>query len=151
MADTKSAMRKPVFTKVDQLRPGTNGHNLVVKVVSSNMVLQKGRPDGPQVRQMRIAECLVGDETGTIVFTARSEQVEMMEPNTTIILRNAKIDMFKGSMRLAVDKWGRVEVTEPASFNVREDNNLSLIEYELVNVVKSETREGLLTLWGKTK
>ncbi|KAI3452421.1 hypothetical protein Pfo_009086 [Paulownia fortunei] len=136
MADTKSAMRKPVFTKVDQLRPGTNGHNLVVKVVSSNMVLQKGRPDGPQVRQMRIAECLVGDETGTIVFTARSEQVEMMEPNTTIILRNAKIDMFKGSMRLAVDKWGRVEVTEPASFNVREDNNLALVEYELVNVVE---------------
>lgn len=67
-------MRKPVFTKVDQLRPGTNGHNLVVKVVSAKMVLQKGRPDGPQLRQMRIAECVVGDETGTIVFTARNEQ-----------------------------------------------------------------------------
>lgn len=78
MAETKSSMRKPVFTKVDQLRPGTNGHNLVVKVVSSNMVLQKGRPDGPQVRQMRIAECLVGDETGVIVFTARNEQGNLL-------------------------------------------------------------------------
>ena len=57
-----------------------------------------------------------------------------MKPETTVILRNAKIDMFKGSMRLAVDKWGRVEVTEPASFQVKEDNNLSLVEYELVNV-----------------
>lgn len=74
MAEMKSAMRKPIFTKVDQMRPGTNGHNLVVKVVSSKMVLQKGRPDGPQVRQMRIAECLVGDESGTILFTARNEQ-----------------------------------------------------------------------------
>lgn len=74
MSEKKSAMRKPVFTKVDQLRPGTNGHNLVVKVLSSKMVLQKGRPDGPQVHQMRIAECLVGDETGTILFTARNEQ-----------------------------------------------------------------------------
>lgn len=74
MAETKSAMRKPVFTKVDQLRPGTNGHNLVVKVVSAKTVLRKGRPDGPQVNQMRIAECLVGDETGTILFTARNEQ-----------------------------------------------------------------------------
>lgn len=74
MAEAKSAMRKPVFTKVDQLRPGTNGHNLIVKVVSAKMVLQKGRPDGPQLRQMRIAECLVGDETGTIIFTARNEQ-----------------------------------------------------------------------------
>lgn len=74
MAEAKSGMRKPVFTKVDQLRPGTNGHNLIVKVVSAKMVLQKGRPDGPQLRQMRIAECLVGDETGTIIFTARNEQ-----------------------------------------------------------------------------
>lgn len=74
MAEAKSTMRKPVFTKVDQLRPGTSGHNLAVKVVSAKTVLQKGRPDGPQVRQMRISECLVGDETGTIVFTARNEQ-----------------------------------------------------------------------------
>lgn len=60
--------------------------------------------------------------------------VDTMKPDTTVILRNAKIDMFKGTMRLAVDKWGRVEVTEPANFEVKEENNLSLVEYELVNV-----------------
>ncbi|KAK9119690.1 hypothetical protein Scep_017783 [Stephania cephalantha] len=159
MAEAKPGMRKPVFTKVDQLRPGTSGHTLTVKVVSSKMVLQKGRSDGPQMRQMRLAECLVGDETGMIVFAARNDQVssmlkflskeallstlptskgemDMMKPDTTVVLRNAKIDMFKGSMRLAVDKWGRIEVTEPASFTVKEDNNLSLVEYELVNVVE---------------
>lgn len=57
-----------------QLQPDTKGHTLIVKVVSSKMVLQKARPDGIQVRQMKIAECLVGDDTGTIVFTARNEQ-----------------------------------------------------------------------------
>jgi len=62
--------------------------------------------------------------------------VDLMKAGSTVILRNAKIDMFKGSMRLAVDKWGRVEVTEPADFVVKEDNNLSLVEYELVNVVE---------------
>ncbi|KAK1299080.1 Uncharacterized protein QJS10_CPB14g00149 [Acorus calamus] len=74
MAESKTGMRKPVFAKVNQLRPGTSGHTLTLKVVSSKMVLQKGRSDGPQMRQMRIAECLVGDETGIIVFTARNEQ-----------------------------------------------------------------------------
>ncbi|KAE9597028.1 putative nucleic acid-binding protein [Lupinus albus] len=136
MADSNQGLRKPVFTKVDQLRPGTSGHTLTVKVVNAKMVMQKGRPDGPQSRQMRLAECLVGDETGMIIFTARNDQVDLMKDGTTVILRNAKIDMFKGSTRLAVDKWGRVEVTEPASFTVKEDNNLSLIEYELVNVVE---------------
>ncbi|KAK8579491.1 hypothetical protein V6N12_069816 [Hibiscus sabdariffa] len=46
MAETKT-LRKPIFTKVDQLRPGTSGHTLTVKVVNTKMVLQKGRPDGP--------------------------------------------------------------------------------------------------------
>lgn len=142
--NTATAKRKPVFVKVDDLKPGTNGHNLTVKVVSSKAVVNKA-PSGANPRSMaplnprprpRISECLVGDETGTIIFTARNEQVDIMKPDTTVNLRNAKIDMFKGSMRLAVDKWGRVEVTEPADFVVKEDNNLSLIEYELVNVVE---------------
>ncbi|MBA0596436.1 hypothetical protein Gorai_013256 [Gossypium raimondii] len=138
MAESKT-LRKPIFTKVDQLRPGTSGHTVTIKVVNTKMVLQKGRPDGPQVRQIRIAESLVGDETGMIIFTARNEQafaVDFMKEGATLTLRNAKIDMFKGSMRLAVDKWGRVEVAEPDSFKVKEDNNLSLIEYELINIVE---------------
>ena len=58
-----------------------------------------------------------------------------MKPGTSVIIRNAKIDMYKGNMRLAVDKWGRLEVTEPVKFKVKTDNNLSSIEYELVDVV----------------
>ncbi|KAJ4765549.1 hypothetical protein LUZ62_075924 [Rhynchospora pubera] len=133
----RPALRKPVFIKVDQLKPGTSGHTLTVKVVSSKTVLQKARPTAASsARPTRIAECIVGDETGVIVFTARNEQVDMLQPGATAIIRNAKIDMFKGSMRLAVDKWGRLEVTEPANFTVKEDNNLSLVEYELVHVVE---------------
>ncbi|KAJ6793394.1 uncharacterized protein M6B38_144545 [Iris pallida] len=129
-----AAKRKPVFTKVEQLKPGTNGHTLTVKVLNSKTVLHKGRAASANLRQTKIAESVVGDETGVIVFTARNDQVDLMKPGATLILRNAKIDMFKGSMRLAVDKWGRVEVTEPANFTVKEDNNLSLVEYELVSI-----------------
>ncbi|CAI9087404.1 OLC1v1021461C1 [Oldenlandia corymbosa var. corymbosa] len=143
--DPKPGLRKPVFVKVDDLKPGTSGHTLTVKVLEANTVLNKKPRNpassfrGPSLQQQqpsRIAECLVGDETGTILFTARNDQVDLMKAGNTVILRNAKIDMFKGSMRLAVDKWGRIEVTEPAQFVVKEDNNLSLVEYELVNVVE---------------
>ncbi|XP_074302544.1 uncharacterized protein At4g28440-like [Silene latifolia] len=135
---TTTAKRKPVFVKVDQLKPVTSGHTLVVKVLSSNSVLQKPRSSSSSLnaRSTRITECLVADETASILFTARNQQIDLMQPGATVILRNAKIDMFKGSMRLAVDKWGRVEVTEPACFEVKENNNLSLVEYELVNVVE---------------
>ncbi|KAL9273536.1 hypothetical protein AKJ16_DCAP20161 [Drosera capensis] len=136
MAEAKPALRKPVFTKVEQLRPCLSGLTLTVKVVDSKLIAPRGRSDGPQGRQSHMAECLVGDETGMIVFTARDAQVNVMTAGTTVTLRNAKIDMFKGSMRLAVDRWGRIEVAEPAEFTVKEDNNLSLIEYELINVVE---------------
>ncbi|KAK9051690.1 hypothetical protein SSX86_028318 [Deinandra increscens subsp. villosa] len=134
--------RKPVFVKVGDLKPGTNGHTLAVKVLSSTTVLDKKSRNSSSfssrsgAANTRIAECLIGDETGTILFTARNEQVDLMKAESTVIIRNAKIDMFKGSMRLAVDKWGRIEVTDPASFTVKEDNNLSLVEYELVNVAE---------------
>ncbi|KAG6700464.1 hypothetical protein I3842_08G113500 [Carya illinoinensis] len=129
------AKRKPVFIKVDQLKPSTQGHTLVVKVFSSNAVkvtnmalntpLQYPKPQYP----VQISECLVGDETGTIIFTAHSDQVDIMKPGPTMVLWNAKIKMFKGFMRIAVDKsWGRVEVTEPTNFDVKEDNNLSLVK-----------------------
>ncbi|KAJ7545752.1 hypothetical protein O6H91_08G008400 [Diphasiastrum complanatum] len=136
MASPNTSLRKPTFVKVDQLRPGTSGHTLTVKVVSAKLVLQKARPDGTQARSVRISECIVGDDTGVIVFTARNDQVDLLKEGSTVILRNAKIDMFRGSMRLAIDKWGRIEVTESGNFAVKEDNNLSLVEYELINVVE---------------
>mmetsp|Transcript_36231 Transcript_36231/g.43707 ORF Transcript_36231/g.43707 Transcript_36231/m.43707 type:complete len:134 (+) Transcript_36231:119-520(+) len=128
-------LRKPVFVKVETLRPGTFGHNLVVKVLSSKVVVNRARPDGSGVR---IAECQVADDTGTVTLTARNAQVEVAKVGSTICVRNAKIDMFKGLMRLAVDKWGLVEEAEPATFEPKVDFDLSAVEYELVPALDDE-------------
>ncbi|XP_047317825.1 uncharacterized protein At4g28440-like [Impatiens glandulifera] len=123
------------FVKVEELLPQAEGFSIIVKVVSSKVVVTKGRGDGNFGRQSRMAECLVGDETGVIIFTARNDQVDLMKEGATVILRNAKVDIFKASMRLAVDRSGRVEVADSADFTVKEDSNLSLIEFERVDVV----------------
>ncbi|TVU34065.1 hypothetical protein EJB05_15890, partial [Eragrostis curvula] len=70
--------------------------------------------------------------------------LDLLKPDATVIFRNARIDMFKGTMRLAVDKWGRIEVTEPADFIVKEENNMSMVEYELVDVVDEESLASVL-------
>ena len=77
MATAAAEKRKPVFIKVEELKPGTNGHNLTVKILDSKPVpVPKPRhaPMSLSQRPARINECLVGDETGCIVFTARNEQ-----------------------------------------------------------------------------
>ncbi|XP_051144763.1 uncharacterized protein At4g28440-like [Andrographis paniculata] len=124
MADQK---QQP--TKVNQLRPSDTGLNLTVKVVDAKSVVQRGRTQG------RFAECLVGDETGMIIFSARNDQVDLAKEGNTLQLTNAKVDMFKGSMRLAVDRSGHVEVVDPATFSVDESSNLSLIEFERIHCV----------------
>ncbi|KAL7588878.1 uncharacterized protein At4g28440 [Lactuca sativa] len=123
----------PALTKIDQLRPGAVGIDLIVKVVNSKAIMLRGR-NGNQGSNMRLAECLVGDESGIIIFTARNDQVNLMKEGNTVSLKNAKIDMYKGSMRLSVDRWGHLEVTSPNDISIKEDNNLSLIEFELISV-----------------
>ncbi|CAN4124290.1 unnamed protein product [Withania somnifera] len=113
------------FKKVNQLRPLDNGVNITVKVISKKTIAQRNR----------LAECLVGDETGIIIYTARNDQVDLIHEDSTIVLTKAKVDMFKGSMRLAVDRFGCIEVGAPASFSVERDINMSLIEFERVDVV----------------
>uniref|UniRef100_A0ACD5TBU8 Uncharacterized protein n=1 Tax=Avena sativa TaxID=4498 RepID=A0ACD5TBU8_AVESA len=134
-------MESPL-SKVVELRPCTQGYSLLVKVLSAKPVAVH-RPGGGggfrqgQQPQMRITECIVGDDTGVVVFTARNEQVDIMKVGATVELKNAKVDMYKGSMRLAVDKRGTVKAAESPSsqLRVKEDNNLSLIEFEQVTMV----------------
>ena len=106
---------------------------LLASLRQPKVVVDRARPDGSQ---HRIAESVVGDDSGVIVFTARGKQVDQLKEGAALHLRNAKVDMFKGSMRLVVDKWGVVEKAEgdDAKLKVNEDNNLSAIHYELVAV-----------------
>ncbi|KAL6784713.1 hypothetical protein ACKKBF_B02915 [Auxenochlorella protothecoides x Auxenochlorella symbiontica] len=123
-------------TSVESLRPDAQGLRLLVKVVDVKTVLDKApRPNG---RTQKVAECLIGDETGTILFTARNEQVEIAKPDTYLDLRGAKIDMVNNSMRLAVAPGGSMEAVTGHTFNPRTDFNLSLVEFELVLVPREE-------------
>lgn len=45
--------------------------------------------------------------------------VDVVEKGQYITLRNAKIDMYKGSMRLAVNQWGKVEAAEKQNFEAK--------------------------------
>jgi len=101
-----------------------------VKVGDVKTVLERKRPDQSN---LHIAEATVGDGTGAILLTARNDQVSHLKKGATVILRNAKIEMFKGHMRLAVDKWGKLETAPtPLQEDINTTENLSETEYELV-------------------
>jgi replication factor A1 len=105
--------------------------NLTLKVLEATEVLNKRHPDGSSTT---ISECVAGDASGTITLTARNKQAALCTPGATVTVRNGKIDMFKGTMRLAVDKWGAIKAAEEGADvgAVKTDYNLSAVEYELV-------------------
>ena len=88
----------PVFVKVDQLKLGTSGHTLTVKVVGQTSVPQKPNAASSHLRPNRIAKCLVGDETASILFTARNDQGELRgfvrERLNLFVLRFQKLNTF---------------------------------------------------------
>jgi replication factor A1 len=127
---TPQGLKKPVFSKVENLKPGQSERlNLRAKVEKSTVVLDKTRVDGNKIR---VAEVILGDETASIILTARNEQIDLLKPGSVVEVRNVKVEMFNDAfMRVVVDKWGKIiSSSEPANFNVNLDNNLSSVEYE---------------------
>jgi len=116
---------------VDSLRPGLSNLNLVVKILEATEVLNKKHPDGSSTT---IVECVAGDATGTVIFSARNKQAEACKPGVVLRITNGKVDMFKGTMRLAVEKGGSVKPTEEQEdVDVNTGYDLSAVEYELIS------------------
>lgn len=136
MVARKFVLKKPKWSKVAQaVRPEARGLNLKVKVLSSEVISEKDQ-DGDI---MRVAEVKVGDSSGTMTCKLRKEQIDVAKVDSSILLRNAHVRMFKGFVRVEVDKWGKIEVVDPADtenlttdVNTDKKNDKSATEYELV-------------------
>jgi len=125
-------LSRPVFCKVGELSPASVGFNLIVKVGKIKPIMNRLNLDGTS---LKISEAIIGDATGCIILSLRNDQIAMVEEGNCLILRNAKIDMVNnGYMRVAIDRWGLIEkvVDNQMEDEMKMDNNLSEVEYELV-------------------
>jgi replication factor A1 len=120
--------RKPEYYDVKSLEPELSGLNLKVKLVSLEKVVDQKLSDGSRYAR---ALGIIADNTGSIVFVAKNDQVDLVQGQNYSI-RNAKITMFKGWMRLELDEWGKVEPLNE-EIQPKTSLNLSKTEYELVD------------------
>lgn len=137
---------RATYCTVSDLTPDSSGHNLVVLVHSVEVVVErKSSYEASQARtidrsrSLRIAEVVAGDASGTVVLSLRNEQIDLATPNKALVIRNGRVDMFRGFMRLRVDKWGKIAVhpdgiesTPPAPESVLLSNNVSLCRYAFI-------------------
>merc|ERR1711957_562259 len=122
-AEAPIKLKKPKFSKVTAMNPDSKGLNLMVKAVKCSPV------EGSE----GLWEAVVGDDTGLVTLTLRSsEQAGYCKAGASLRLQNARVQMFKGFIRVGVDKWSLLKPADEAlDFEVSDKKDMSKTEYEL--------------------
>ena len=116
------------LVKIETLTPNSRGVNTIVKVVSKGEVRSV---TGRDYSVRRVADALVGDETGSIYMTLWDDKIDAIADNSTLSITNGYINLFRGNMRLNIGKYGSYEVLEDSPIaEVNTENNLSDKKYE---------------------
>jgi len=111
------------YVKIGSLNSYSRGVNVKAKVVEKNepRTVFSRRDE----TEHRVAEALVGDETGCILLTLWDEAIDEVSVNDVIDIKNGYVNTFRGSMRLNVGKYGTREKIEEEIPEVNTENNLS--------------------------
>jgi len=117
-------LKKPKVWQIGRLKPDAKSFNVEGKILDEPKEVEtKG--------DTKIFEVTVGDKTGKIVASVRGDQVGVIKKDKVCMFRNAKIMMVKNHMRIAVDKWGKIDESDETIDEIG-DKDVSSTEFELV-------------------
>jgi replication factor A1 len=113
---------------VSELAPHMSEVNITVKVMSKSDIREVPSRFGESV--LKVADALVGDSTGCILMTLWNDEIDKVNENETISIKNGKTSLYRGSMRLKAGKYGTIEPSKTPIAEVNGDNNLSDRQFE---------------------
>ncbi len=116
------------LVKVEKLTPNSRQVNTIVKVISKSEVRNV---TGRDYSTRRVADALVGDETGCVYLTLWDDNIEKINEEATLRITNGYVNLFRGNMRLNVGRYGSFQLLEESPITeVNTENNLSDKRYE---------------------
>ncbi|MCW3977768.1 MAG: single-stranded DNA-binding protein [Candidatus Bathyarchaeota archaeon] len=116
------------LVKVEKLTPSSREVNTIVKVVSKSPIRNV---TGRDYSVRRVADALVGDETGCVFLTLWDDNIDKINEEATISITNGYVNLFRGNMRLNIGRYGSFELLEESPIaEVNTGNNLSDKRYE---------------------
>jgi len=109
--------------KVSEIKPYGKKIDVTVKVA------EKGEPREVVARldnsPHKVAEALVGDETGSILLTLWDDAIGQVQEGKTYQITNGYISSFKNSIRLNIGRYGKIEESKEGIPSIDKENNLS--------------------------
>ena len=117
------------MVKVGDLTQYSRKVYTVVKVIS--MTEEREVTSRSDMSTHRVAEALVADDTGSIYLTLWDDILDQIEDDQILNIKDAYVNLFRGSMRLNLGRYGTYEILDEAPFeDVNLDNNLSSKVFE---------------------
>jgi len=127
MSDEEQSESKELV-KIEKLTPNSREVNTIVKVISKSEVRNV---TGRDYSVRRVADALVGDETGCVYLTLWDENIDKINEEATLSITNGYVNLFRGNMRLNIGRYGSFELLEESPVTeVNTENNLSDKRYE---------------------
>jgi len=125
--EVSSESKEPI--KVEKLTPSSRDVNIVVKVVSKGET--RNITSSRDYTSHRVVDVLVGDETGCLYLNLWDDNIDKINEGDTISIKNGYVNLFRGSMRLNIGRYGSFEVLKESPIGeVNQENNLSSKQYE---------------------
>jgi replication factor A1 len=105
------------------------------KVYTTVKVISKTEPREVTSRSddstHRVSEALVADDTGSIYLTLWDDAIDEIDEDAVLSIKNAYINVFRGSMRLNIGRYGSYDILDESPFEeVNLENNLSSRQVE---------------------
>lgn len=110
------------MTKIEELTPRSRGLDMTVKVVEK--LDEREVTVRSSGRQHRVAEFLIGDETGTVILSLWDDAIDAVEMDKVYNLKNVYVSTFRNSMRVNTGKYGSMEASE-GTVEANTENNVS--------------------------
>ncbi|RLF17037.1 MAG: single-stranded DNA-binding protein [Thermoprotei archaeon] len=92
--------------RIADLKPGDRRVNVRFKVLKK--MAEREVFIRRDFSRHRVAELLVGDDSGTIVLTLWDDNIDKVQVNESYRIENGYVTTFRGSPRLNVGRYGRI-------------------------------------------
>ncbi|QOJ78413.1 single-stranded DNA-binding protein [Infirmifilum lucidum] len=116
--------------KIADITPSTRRFSVTFKILNVGDEKQiTSRRDGSE---HRVADVLVGDETGVAILTAWDSEIDQLRGmvGETVSLVNGYVSLYQGKLRLGLGRFGSIKPSNEKIENVNSENNISEREFE---------------------
>ena len=116
---------KPL-TKIKDLTPNSKQVNILAKVVT---VGEPKEVMGKYGESKRVAEAVIGDESGLVTMSLWNDQIGKIAKDQIIFVDNGYVSLVRGHMRLNVGRYGNMNPSQEAVPSVNNSVDMSAQEF----------------------